>query len=177
MLRYWTQDCTLCCLVQSLVARRPETIPNPATSGFGWRSICAGCGGIFLSIPSCSLMLADPTSLVGSYSHRLVALSVVIAIFASYSALDLAGRVTAARGRVRSIWLMGGASAMGLGIWSMHYIGMLAFILPIPVFYNWPMVVLSLLAAMHVGLRRGLVRRESRIHEHLEDSGRKHPYG
>jgi len=66
---------------------------------------------------------------------------------------------------------------MGLGIWSMHYIGMLAFILPIPVFYNWPMVVLSLLAAMHVGLRRGLVRRESRIHEHLEDSGRKHPYG
>ena len=37
---------------------------------------------------------------------------------------------------------------MGLGIWSMHYIGMLAFILPIPVFYNWPTVVLSLLAAM-----------------------------
>src|ERR1700683_3662408 len=97
---------------------------------------------------SCSLMLADPTSLVGSYSHRLVALSVVIAIFASYSALDLAGRVTAARGRARSIWLMGGASAMGLGIWSMHYIGMLAFSLPVPVFYDWPTVLLSLLAAI-----------------------------
>src|SRR5580693_396748 len=93
-------------------------------------------------------MLSDHIALVGSYSHRLVALSVLIAIFASYSALDLAGRVTAARGRVRAIWLMGGASAMGLGIWSMHYIGMLAFSLPIPVFYDWPTVVLSLLVAM-----------------------------
>jgi two-component system, cell cycle sensor histidine kinase and response regulator CckA len=87
-------------------------------------------------------------ALVGSYSQRLVALSVVIAIFASYAALDLAGRVTAARGVARAIWLMGGASAMGLGIWSMHYIGMLAFSLPIPVFYDWPTVVLSLLAAI-----------------------------
>jgi two-component system sensor histidine kinase/response regulator len=93
-------------------------------------------------------MLSDHIALVGSYSPRLVALSVVISIFASYAALDLAGRVTAARGRVRALWLMGGASAMGLGIWSMHYIGMLAFRLPIPVFYNWPMVVLSLLAAI-----------------------------
>ncbi|HVB58298.1 MAG TPA: MHYT domain-containing protein [Candidatus Acidoferrales bacterium] len=85
---------------------------------------------------------------VGWYDYRLVALSVVIAIFASYAALDLAGRVTAARGGVRALWLMGGASAMGLGIWSMHYIGMLAFSLPIPVLYDWPTVVLSLLAAI-----------------------------
>jgi NO-binding membrane sensor protein with MHYT domain len=75
-------------------------------------------------------MLLQHIAFVGSYSQRLVALSVVIAIFASYAALDLAGRVTAARGLVRAIWLMGGASAMGLGIWSMHYIGMLAFSLP-----------------------------------------------
>src|SRR5467141_2899600 len=65
----------------------------------------------------------------GSYDFRLVALSLVIAICASYTALDLAGRVTAARGRARVIWLIGGAAAMGLGIWSMHYIGMPAFIL------------------------------------------------
>ena len=45
-------------------------------------------------------------------------------------------------------WLLGGASAMGTGIWSMHYIGMLAFSLPVPVQYDWPMVLLSLLAAM-----------------------------
>ncbi len=85
---------------------------------------------------------------MGSYDYRLVALSVVIAICASYTALDLAGRVTAARGRAQWIWLFGGATAMGLGIWSMHYIGMLAFSLPIVVQYDWPTVLLSLVAAI-----------------------------
>ena len=84
----------------------------------------------------------------GSYDYRLVGLSVVIAICASYAALDLAGRVTAARGRARAIWLVGGAVAMGLGIWSMHYIGMLAFHLPLAVEYDWPTVLVSLLAAI-----------------------------
>src|SRR5713101_4366180 len=65
-----------------------------------------------------------------------------------YAALDLAGRVRAARGWTRTVWLLGGAGAMGTGIWSMHYIGMLAFILPIPVAYHWPTVLLSLLAAV-----------------------------
>src|SRR4029077_13375137 len=71
-----------------------------------------------------------------------------IAMFASYAALDLAGRVTAAAGWIRAGWLLGGAGAMGTGIWSMHYIGMLAFILPIPVAYHWPTVLLSLFAAI-----------------------------
>ena len=93
-------------------------------------------------------MLPSETVVVGSYDYRLVALSVVIAVFASYAALDLAGRVTAARGRARMIWLSGGAAAMGLGIWSMHYIGMLAFSLPIPVEYDWPTVLVSLIAAI-----------------------------
>jgi PAS domain S-box-containing protein len=87
-------------------------------------------------------------NLIGSYNYALVALSVLIAIFASYAALDLAGRVTAARGWTRAVWLLGGAGAMGTGIWSMHYIGMLAFILPIPVAYHWPTVLLSLFAAI-----------------------------
>jgi len=87
-------------------------------------------------------------NLVGSYDYTLVALSVLIAMFASYAALDLAGRVTAAGGWTRAIWLLGGAGAMGIGIWSMHYIGMLAFILPIPVAYHWPTVLLSLIAAI-----------------------------
>src|SRR6202007_804994 len=87
-------------------------------------------------------------NLTGSYNHALVALSVLIAMFASYAALDLAGRVTAARGWTRTVWLLGGAGAMGTGIWSMHYIGMLAFILPIPVAYHWPTVLLSLCAAI-----------------------------
>jgi diguanylate cyclase (GGDEF)-like protein/PAS domain S-box-containing protein len=84
----------------------------------------------------------------GTYDSRLVALSVVLAIFASYAALDLAGRVTAARRWARVFWLAGGATSMGLGIWSMHYIGMLAFTLPVPVLYHYPTVILSMLAAI-----------------------------
>ena len=86
--------------------------------------------------------------MTGSYDFRLVTLSVVIAICASYAALDLAARTSAASGRIRLAWLTGGAVAMGLGIWSMHYIGMLAFSLPVPVSYDWPTVLLSLLAAV-----------------------------
>lgn len=87
-------------------------------------------------------------ALTSSYDYRLVALSVFIAFVASYAALDLAGRVTSARGTTRASWLVGGAIAMGIGIWSMHYIGMLAFQLPIPVLYDWPTVLLSLVAAI-----------------------------
>src|SRR3569833_51601 len=87
------------------------------------------------------------TALTGSYDYRLVALSVLIAILSSWAALELGGRVTAARGRVRFLWLTGGSLAMGKGIWAMHYVGMLAFSLPVPVLYDWPTVLLSLLAA------------------------------
>ena len=86
--------------------------------------------------------------MTGQYDHRLVALSILIAVCAAYAALELAGRTTAARGRLRLAWVAGGAVAMGLGIWSMHYIGMLAFSLPVPVLYDWPTVLLSLLAAI-----------------------------
>jgi NO-binding membrane sensor protein with MHYT domain len=75
-------------------------------------------------------MLPPEITMVGSYDYRLVALSVGIAALASYAALDVAGRVTSARGAIRSVWLIGGATAMGIGIWSMHYMGMLAFRLP-----------------------------------------------
>ena len=84
----------------------------------------------------------------GSYDYRLVAVSVLLAMLASYAALDLAGRLAVARGRVRSVWLTGGAAAMGLGIWSMHYIGMLAYDLPVVVLYHWPTVLVSLKAAV-----------------------------
>src|ERR1700733_280715 len=86
--------------------------------------------------------------MVGSYDYGLVALSVSIAVLASYAALDLSGRVTFAHGRARLLWLSGGSLAMGIGIWSTHYIGMLAFRLPVPIRYDWPTVLLSLLAAV-----------------------------
>ncbi len=64
---------------------------------------------------------------------------------ASFAALALAARVTAARGRARQGWLIGGAAAMGIGTWSMHFTGMLAFRLPVQVWYDWPTVLLSFL--------------------------------
>jgi PAS domain S-box-containing protein len=86
--------------------------------------------------------------LPGYYDYRLVALSVCLALLAAYAALDLAGRITSARATSRLLWLCGGATAMGTGIWSMHYVGMEAFHLPIPVQYDWPTVLLSLFAAI-----------------------------
>lgn len=88
------------------------------------------------------------TILTGTYEWRLVVLSYIVAVMASFTALDLAGRVTAARGRARRVWLMGGAFAMGAGIWSMHFTAMLAFSLPIPLTYDAPMVLVSLVVAM-----------------------------
>ena len=93
-------------------------------------------------------MTSASAALTGSYDYGEVARSVLIAIFASYAALDLAGRVTAARGRVRLAWLSGGAVAMGIGIWAMHFKGMLALHLPVPVEYHWPTVLASLLVAI-----------------------------
>jgi NO-binding membrane sensor protein with MHYT domain len=69
----------------------------------------------------------ETIGITGTYDYRLVTLSVLLAMGASYAALDLAGRVTATRRWTRWFWLVGGVAAMGMGIWAMHYIGMLAF--------------------------------------------------
>jgi PAS domain S-box-containing protein len=86
--------------------------------------------------------------LAGSYDYSEVARSILIAIAASYAALDLGGRVTAARGWARTAWLTGGAIAMGIGIWAMHFKGMLAFLLPVTVEYHWPTILVSLVTAV-----------------------------
>ena len=86
--------------------------------------------------------------LVGSYDLSLVVLSFFIAILASFVGLDLAIRVKASRERARWAWWAGGSISVGLGIWSMHFVGMLAFDLPIPVRYNVLTVLFSLLAAV-----------------------------
>jgi diguanylate cyclase (GGDEF)-like protein len=88
--------------------------------------------------------------LSGSYQPGLVALSVVVAMMASYTALNLTGRVAATRGRVSTLWLLGGAVAMGSGIWSMHFVGMLAYSLPIKMSYDAGITIISLLAAIAV---------------------------
>jgi PAS domain S-box-containing protein len=93
-------------------------------------------------------MISASAAFTGSYDYSEVARSVAIAIFASYAALDLAGRVTVATSGIRLAWLSGGAIAMGIGIWAMHFKGMLAFRLPVPVKYHWPTVLASLLVAL-----------------------------
>ena len=75
----------------------------------------------------------EGVTLAGFYDYPVVILSALIAVIASYIALDLAKRITVSRGRFRLAWLVSGAIAMGMGIWSMHYTGMLAFRLPVPV--------------------------------------------
>ncbi|MDH1632831.1 putative bifunctional diguanylate cyclase/phosphodiesterase [Pseudomonas mosselii] len=86
--------------------------------------------------------------LIGSYSSSLVLISLCVAILASYTALDLTGRIATAKGRAVYLWMGGGAFAMGIGIWSMHFIGMLAFSLPIELGYDTTLTVLSLLIAV-----------------------------
>ncbi len=86
--------------------------------------------------------------MTGTHDLRLVALSLLIAVLASYTALEIAGQVTVSQGRAHITWLLGGAIAMGMGIWSMHFVGMLAFHLPVPIEYYFPTVLLSMLAAV-----------------------------
>ncbi len=96
----------------------------------------------------------------GHYNPGLVLLSVVMASAAAYVALDLSSRVTTATGRTRRRWWLGGALSMGTGVWSMHYLGMLAYELPVPVWYDVPTVLCSWLAAVFAaGVALGLVSR------------------
>ncbi len=86
----------------------------------------------------------------GTHDPYLVALSILVASFASYTALDLSGHVGVARGLARRVWLVAAAITMGGGIWSMHFIGMLAFVMPIPMSYDIGLTTLSLLVAIFV---------------------------
>ncbi len=83
-----------------------------------------------------------------SYDWRLVILSLVIAVVSSYTALDLARQVPVAFGRASKLWLLGSAIALGISVWLMHFIAMLAYKLPIPVIYNFYIVFLSMVLAI-----------------------------
>jgi diguanylate cyclase len=86
--------------------------------------------------------------LSGTYDLQLVLLSIIVAAAASFAALDLARRITASEGWRARAWLVGGAFAMGAGIWSMHFIGMLAFKLPIRMAYDPFITLLSMVIAI-----------------------------
>ncbi len=92
-------------------------------------------------------MLHSP-DLYSSYSLPLVILSFVIAACAAFCALELVDRIGHADARTRGLWLWAGAATFGLGTWAMHFVGMLAFELEVPVGYHLPTVLLSMLPVM-----------------------------
>ncbi|SOE68499.1 diguanylate cyclase/phosphodiesterase [Burkholderia sp. OK233] len=96
-------------------------------------------------------ILKNGIGMHGTYNLWLMALSLVVATLASYTALDLSGRLSQLKQPgLRHAWLAGGAAAMGVGIWSMHFIGMLAFSLPIALGYDPVITVGSLVIAVLV---------------------------
>ncbi|WP_327080277.1 MHYT domain-containing protein [Polaromonas sp. CG_9.5] len=103
------------------------------------------------------------TVLPVTYDSSLVLASLAVAILASYVALHLASRVCVARSRPASFfWLAGGAVSMGMGIWSMHFVGMLAAKIGIQMVFHWGWTALSLLiAVLASGLSLFLVSRDS----------------
>src|SRR5713226_6051520 len=83
-------------------------------------------------------------ALLQSYSVTLVILSYLIAVLASYAGLQMSVCVANAESAWgRWVWLANGSISMGIGIWAMHFTGMLALTLPIPVTFNVPITVLS----------------------------------
>ena len=78
----------------------------------------------------------------------LVLLSFIVACLASYAALQLSSRVVVARGWPRAAWLAWSAVTMGVGIWSMHFIAMLAVRIGIPIGYDIPLLLLSVVVAV-----------------------------
>lgn len=91
--------------------------------------------------------------MTATYNFYLVVLSALIAVLASYTTLELARKVTASQGLTRRLWLTGGAIAMGTGIWSMHFVAMLAFSIPIFIGYNLMIVLASLIVAILASLQ------------------------
>src|SRR6476660_6275615 len=90
--------------------------------------------------PACRVGYDGPM-LQARYQLLLVAISVLVAIVASYTALALAERVGSAKGRAAVPWIVGGGLALGTGIWAMHFVGMLALQRPIPLGYDLEMTV------------------------------------
>lgn len=86
--------------------------------------------------------------LVSQYNQILVVISFVVAILAAYTALNMAGRVVGSQGIAARIWLAGGGVAMGIGIWAMHFIGMLAMDLAMSMSYDVAITALSMAIAI-----------------------------
>ena len=86
--------------------------------------------------------------MTAEWNAGLVAFSVIVAILGSFTALIHAERMRLSAGRAAIAWMTVGGATLGLSIWAMHFIGMLAYHLPIAVHYELPLTVLSLAPAV-----------------------------
>jgi diguanylate cyclase len=82
--------------------------------------------------------------MTSTYNPWLVSLSIVVAVLVSFTSLNLASRVADSGRSAARVWLILGGIAMGIGIWSMHFIGMLAFSVPIQLRYGVGLTLVSL---------------------------------
>ncbi|MBZ5877376.1 EAL domain-containing protein [Chromohalobacter israelensis] len=90
-----------------------------------------------------------PDSIQGEWDIKLIALSCLVAWLAAGLGLLIGDRMQEANGKwQRQGWLLAGAAMMGLGVWSMHFTGMLALRLPLPMHYDAGLTLLSLVPAM-----------------------------
>jgi hypothetical protein len=99
------------------------------------------------TVPSITKHMGIQAPPPAGFDLRLLALSGFVLIVATYATLALAGRIRSAQGVAWFAWLGGGASAMGLGIWSMHYLGLKVLGLPVLILSN-SAVPFSILAAI-----------------------------
>ena len=97
------------------------------------------------------------------YDHWLVLLSYLVAVVGSYAALDMIDRLNHARGKATHLWLLGSATTLGGGIWSMHFIGMLAAEAAFPMNYDpWLTSVSFVIAVGACALGLEIVRHSAR---------------
>ena len=87
-----------------------------------------------------------------SWNGNLIVLSVLIGMFGSFTALSHAERMRESTGRTATAWMMAGGVTLGIAIWSMHFIGMLAFHLTIPIAYDSFLTFISVLPAIAAAL-------------------------
>src|SRR5256886_9551428 len=129
-----------------MIRRPPRSTLFPYTTLFRSLQVIGGCVARWSLIK----IGAIPMIVTGTYDPYLVTLSILVAAFASYTALDLGAHLAAAPGPARRVWLAAAAITMGGGIWAMHFVAMLAFTMPMPMSYDIGLTALSLMVAIFV---------------------------
>ncbi|MEP7380979.1 MAG: MHYT domain-containing protein [Gemmatimonadota bacterium] len=93
--------------------------------------------------------MALSPALHSSHHSSLVVVAIAIAVLAAFAALSVAERIhVSIDERTRHWWLAVGALSMGIGIWAMHFVGMLSWHLPVPVAYDIVTTLVSVFPAI-----------------------------